>query len=116
MQFGSLSVTALRVMHGKLPILGYRIGDMAYLTDMTWLFDSSLPLLEGIRLLIVGALRHTPHLTHQTVEQAIAFSQSLGTIPTYFIHMSHHLGLHAVEEEKLPPGFHFAYDGLVLNV
>ena len=116
MQFGSLSVTALRVMHGKLPILGYRIGDVAYLTDMTWLFDSSLPLLEGIRLLIVGALRHTPHLTHQTVEQAIAFSQSLGTIPTYFIHMSHHLGLHAVEEEKLPPGFHFAYDGLVLNV
>ena len=116
MQFGSLSVTALRVMHGKLPILGYRIGDVAYLTDMTWLYDSSLPLLEGIRLLIVGALRHTPHLTHQTVEQAIAFSQSLGTIPTYFIHMSHHLGLHAVEEEKLPPGFHFAYDGLVLNV
>ena len=116
LQFGSLSVTALRVMHGKLPILGYRIGDVAYLTDMTALFESSLPLLKGIRLLIIGALRHKPHQTHQTVEQAIAFSRGLGIVPTYFIHMSHHLGLHAVEEERLPEGFHYAYDGLVLEV
>lgn len=115
LQFGTLTVTALRVMHGKLPILGYRIGDVAYLTDMTELFPSSLPLLQDIRMLIVGALRHTPHMTHQTVEQAVAFSRSLGNVPTYFIHMSHHLGLHAVEEEKLPEGFHFAYDGLVLE-
>jgi len=115
LQFGTITVTALRVMHGKLPILGYRIGDVAYLTDMTELFDSSLPLLEGIRLLIIGALRHTPHLTHQTVEHAIDFSRSLGTIPTYFIHMSHQVGLHAVEEKKLPGGFHYAYDGLVLE-
>ena len=113
--FGPFSVTALRVMHGKLPILGYRINDVAYLTDMTDLFDSSLPLLEGIRLLIIGALRHTPHLTHQTIEQAIAFSRSLGTIPTYFIHMCHQVGLYAVEEEKLPKGFHYAYDGLILE-
>lgn len=113
--FGSLEVTALRVMHGELPILGYRIGDVAYLTDMTGLFETSLPLIKDIKLLIIGALRHTPHKTHQTVERAIEFSQSLGSIPTYFIHMSHHLGLHAVEEAKLPQGFHFAYDGLVLE-
>ena len=116
LQFGSLEVTALRVMHGELPILGYRIGDVAYLTDMTELFETSLPLIKDIKLLIIGALRHTPHKTHQTVERAIEFSQSLGSIPTYFIHMSHHLGLHAVEEAKLPQGFHFAYDGLVLEV
>lgn len=116
LQFGSLSVTALRVMHGELPILGYRIGDVAYLTDMTGLLPTSLPLLEGIKLLIIGALRHTPHKTHQTVEHAIAFSRSLGPdIPTYLIHMSHQVGLHAVEEVKLPSGFHYAYDGLVLN-
>ena len=116
LQFGTIEVTALRVMHGKLPILGYRINDVAYLTDMTELFDSSLPLLKGIKLLIIGALRHTPHETHQTVEHAIAFSRTLGKVPTYFIHMSHHLGLHAIEEERLPEGFHYAYDGLVLNV
>lgn len=116
LQFGPLKVTALRVMHGELPILGYRIGDVAYLTDMTELFDSSLPLLRGIKLLIIGALRHTPHKTHQTVEHAIEFSRSLGNIPTYFIHMCHQVGLHAVEEQKLPPGFHYAYDGLVLEL
>ena len=116
LQFGPLRVTALRVMHGELPILGYRIGDVAYLTDMTELLPSSLPLLEGIKLLIIGALRHTPHKTHQTVEHAIAFSRSLGVVPTYFIHMSHQVGLHAVEEERLPEGFHYAYDGLVLEV
>lgn len=114
--FGPLEVTVLRVMHGELPILGYRIGDVAYLTDMTGLFRSSLSLLEGIRLLIVGALRHTPHKTHQTVEQAIGFSRSLGDIPTYFIHMSHQVGLHATEEKRLPQGFHYAYDGLVLEL
>ena len=115
MQFGELEVTAIRVMHGELPIMGYRIGDVAYLTDMTELFDSSLPLLKGIKLLIIGALRHTPHKTHQTVEHAIEFSRSLGNIPTYFIHMCHQVGLYEVEEQKLPEGFHYAYDGLVLE-
>lgn len=115
LQFGSLAVTAIRVKHGELPILGYRIGDVAYLTDMTELFPSSLPLLRGIKLLIIGALRHTPHKTHQTVEHAIQFSHSLGEIPTYLIHMSHQVGLYAIEEQKLPEGFHYAYDGLVLE-
>lgn len=116
LQFGSLEVTALRVMHGELPILGYRIGDVAYLTDMTELHESSLPLIKDIGLLIIGALRHTPHKTHQTVEHAMAFSRSIGNIPTYFTHMSHQAGLHATEEEKLPPGFHYAYDNLVIEV
>ncbi len=115
LQFGTLKVTVLRALHGNLPILGYRIGDVAYLTDMTELLPSSRPLLEGIKMLIVGALRHTPHKTHQTVEQAIAFSRSLGNIPTYFIHMCHQVGLHAVQEELLPEGFHYAYDGLELE-
>lgn len=115
LHFGSLEVTAIRVMHGELPILGYRIGDVAYLTDMTELFDSSFSLIKDIKLLIIGALRHTPHKTHQTVEHAIAFSKSLGSIPTYLIHMSHQVGLHAEEEAKLPEGFHYAYDGLVIE-
>ena len=66
-------------------------------------------------MLIVGALRHTPHKTHRTVEQAIAFSRSLGNVPTYLIHMCHQVGLHAVQEELLPEGFHYAYDGLELE-
>lgn len=116
LRIGTLPVTVLRVIHGKLPILGFRIGDIAYLTDMTDVPPTSRPLLEGIRLLIIGALRHTPHATHQTVKQAIAFSKTLGNIPTYFIHMSHQVGLHAEQEPLLPEGFHFAYDGLVLHL
>ena len=110
-------VTALRVMHGQLPILGYRVGDVGYITDMTTMPQESVPLLAGIRLLVVNALRHTPHNTHQTVEQAIAFRRSLpGDFPTYFTHMADQVGLHAVQEALLPNGFHFAYDGLALDI
>lgn len=117
LQIGTLRICALRVMHGKLPILGYRIGDIAYLTDITELYPSSLTLLKGIRMLVVGALRHKPHATHQTVEHAINMSQSLHFDgETYLTHMSHEVGLHAEEESRLPSGFHYAYDGLVLNV
>ncbi len=114
---GQVPVTAIRVMHGKLPILGYRVGDVAYITDMSVMPDESRPLLEGIRLLVVNALRHEPHNTHQTLDEAIAFRRSLsGDFPTYFIHMSDQMGLHAVQETLLPMGFHFAYDGLILEV
>ncbi len=110
-------VTALRVMHGQLPILGYRVGDVAYVTDMTTMPAESVRLLDGIRLLVVNALRHKPHPTHQTLEQAIAFRRSLpGDFPTYFIHMADQMGLHARQEALLPAGFHFAYDGLVLDI
>ncbi len=114
---GGLEVMPLRVMHGKLPILGFRIGPLGYITDMTTMDEEDFRLLQGIRLLVVNALRHEPHPTHQTVEQAIAFSRQLGEqLPTYLIHMSHHLGVHAEEDAKLPPNIHLAYDGLVLNV
>lgn len=114
---GPLDIVPLRVIHGKLPILGYRIGPLGYITDMTTMPDEDFALLQGIKILVVNALRHEPHPTHQTVEQAIAFSRRLGdNLPTYLIHMSHHLGLHAEEEALLPRGIHFAYDGLVLEM
>ena len=102
-------------MHGKLEILGYRIGDMAYITDMTSVDASELQYLSGVKLLVVNALRKTPHPTHQTVEQAVAFARAVGNQPTYFIHMSHEVGLHSVIEQALPENMHFAYDGLKLT-
>ena len=114
---GQVHVKALPVIHGRLPILGYRLNDMAYITDMTEMPPEGIEQLRGIRLLVVNALRHEPHPTHQTVRQAIAFSRSIAPdLPTYLIHMSHHLGLHATEDALLPPGFHFAFDGLVLEL
>lgn len=114
---GGLTVMPLAVMHGRLPILGYRIGPVGYVTDMTGMPQQSRELLRGIRLLVINGLRHEPHSTHQTVEEAIAFSRSLAPdLPTYIIHMSHHLGLHAEEDAMLPPGVRLAYDGMVLEV
>lgn len=114
---GNIPVTALQVIHGRLPILGFRIGDLGYITDMTDITPNSRDLLKGIKVLVVNGLRHEPHATHQTIEASIEFSRSLApSLPTYIIHMSHHLGLHAVEDSLLPENVHLAYDGLVLEL
>lgn len=107
-----IEVMPLRVMHGQLPILGFRIGNLAYITDMKSIDNGEYEYLKGVETLVVNALRHKEHRTHQTVEDAIAFSRRIGATSTYFIHMSHDVGLHATEESKLPEGFHYAYDGL----
>ena len=111
-----IEIMPIRVMHGALPILGFRIGKMAYITDMKTIDGSEYAYLEGIDTLIVNGLRHKEHRSHQSIEDAIAFSKRIGAKVTYLIHMSHDAGLHAIEEAKLPPTFHYAYDGLVIEV
>ena len=101
-------------MHGPLPILGYRIGNMAYITDMKTVPEEEYVHLAGVDCLIVNALRYQPHWTHQSVDEALAFAARVGAKETYFIHMSHHVGLHAEVERALPPHVHLAYDGLVI--
>lgn len=114
---GCLTVTAIGVVHGKLPILGYRIGEFAYITDMSKLPQESFGLLQGIRALVVNGLRHTPHATHQTIEEAIALSRQLHpALPTYLIHMSHHIRRHAEEEALLPDSIYLGYDGQEINI
>lgn len=109
-------IVPLRVMHGPLPILGYRINDVAYITDMKTMPEKELPLLEGLDCLIVNALRLESHWTHQNLDEALAFAVKVGAKETYFIHMNHHMGLHADVERKLPPHVHLAYDGQVIDV
>lgn len=114
---GDLNVTPIEVMHGKLPILGYRINDLAYITDMKSISEEEVPYLEGIDTLIVNALRFdSPHHSHQLVDDAIAFAQKIGARRTFFIHMSHHVGKHEEASKKLPPSFFFAYDGLKIDI
>lgn len=113
---GDVPVTALNVMHGQLPILGYRLGDMAFITDMKSMPDEELHLLDGIKLLVVNALRFKEHPTHQSIDEAVAFSRKLGSPETYLIHMCHDAGLHAVTDASLPEGIHLAYDGLMLEI
>lgn len=113
---GQVPVTPLQVMHGCLPILGYRIGNLGYITDMSTMPEEELSWLQELDVLIVNALRHEPHHSHQTLEEALAFAERVGARDTYIIHMCHHIGLHADIEAALPPHCHLAYDGLVVDV
>ena len=108
-------VLPIRVMHGDLPILGFRIGNLGYVTDMKTMPQESYDALKGLDVLIMNALHVYEHPTHQSIQQAIENSLRIGAKETYFIHMSHHAGLHAATEAHFPPHIHFAYDGLELE-
>lgn len=113
---GSTEVRPLLVMHGKLPILGYRIGQqLGYVTDMLTMPDASFDVLQGVDVLVVNALRPKPHPTHQSFSEALETAARIHAHETYFIHMSHHAGLHAEIERELPPHVHFAYDDLEIS-
>lgn len=115
-KIGAVEVLPLRVIHGRLPILGFRVGDLAYITDMSALPDGEIELLRGVKLLIVNALRPWWHPSHQTVEDAIALSEELGCPPTYLIHLTHDIRPHRIFEPNLPPHVHLGYDGLSIPV
>lgn len=110
-----VEIMPLRVMHGKLPILGFRIQNFVYITDMKTIPDEEFEYLKGVDYLIVNGLRHKEHPSHQTIEDAIAFSRKIGAKETWLIHMSHHIKPHAEEEKTLPEGIHLAYDGEVIE-
>ena len=109
---GDFEILPFEVMHGKLPILGYRIGPLAYITDMKTIDEAEMTYLEGVEVLVVNALRFTkPHHSHQLVDDAIAFAQRVGARRTLLIHMCHDIGLHEEVNQKLPAGIELAYDG-----
>ena len=109
---GDFEILPFEVMHGKLPILGYRIGPLAYITDMKTIDEAEMTYLEGVEVLVVNALRFTkPHHSHQLVDDAIAFAQRVRARRTLLIHMCHDIGLHEEVNQKLPAGIELAYDG-----
>jgi phosphoribosyl 1,2-cyclic phosphate phosphodiesterase len=103
------------VQHGQLEISGFRFGRAAYLTDVNSIPESSFALLEGLDHLVVSALRHNPHPSHATLEQAIGWARRIGARQTWFTHMAHELG-HEETNRSLPPGIELAYDGLTIPV
>ena len=111
-----VEVTPLQVMHGKLPILGYRIGNLGFVTDMTEAPKETIDKLKGVDTLVIGALRQRPHATHQTIDEAIGVARCVGARETYLIHMNHEAGLHAETDALLPEHVHLAYDGLVIEI
>ena len=106
-----IHVTPVPILHGRLSILGYRIGDLAYITDCSSIPESSLKLLRNLDTLVLGVIRHEPHPTHFTVSQGIEVVKQLQPKRTYFTHIAHQLE-HEETNRILPSGICLAYDGL----
>jgi phosphoribosyl 1,2-cyclic phosphate phosphodiesterase len=109
------TIVPVPLHHGSLPILGYRIGRMAYLTDVSRIPQESYPLLRNLDVLVLNALRDRPHPTHLTIEQAIEEAGKIGARRTLLTHLSHEAG-HTAVSGRLPPGVDVAYDGLSLEI
>lgn len=108
-------VTPLPVMHYRLPILGYRIGGLAYITDCKTMPSSTLGLIRGVDTLVINALRQEEHMSHMNLRQALDVITETAPRRAYLTHMSHDMGRQAETERLLPDGVYFAYDGLVVG-
>jgi len=111
-----LPVQPIEVMHYKLPVLGFRFGKFAYITDANFISEIELSKLVGVEVLVLNALRRTPHISHFTLEEATELALGIGAKQTYFTHMSHQIGLHDAVCEELPNGIDLAYDGLKIII
>ncbi|MGI6037292.1 MAG: MBL fold metallo-hydrolase [Limnochordia bacterium] len=109
-----LPIQPIQVLHGRIPILGYRFGDIAYITDCSHIPPSQLPLLENLDILILGALRREPHPTHFNLDQALEAIERIKPRRAWLTHTAHSLEYSQVESQ-LPPHVHLAYDGLTLT-
>ena len=109
------TVTPVPLEHGRLPILGFRIGGFAYLTDVSAIPATSYALLRGLDVLVLSALRHRPHPTHFHLARALEEAAQIGAARTVFTHIAHEIS-HAAVSATLPPGVELAYDGLRLDV
>ncbi len=113
---GDLDIMPFEVMHHDLPILGYRIGPLAYITDMKTISETEIPYIKGCTTLVVNALREKPHHSHQTLTEAVGFARRINARQTWLIHSSHDIGRHAEVNASLPQNIQLAYDGQVVEV
>ena len=112
----NVPVQPIRAMHANLPILGYRIKNMAYLTDVKTISRESIKQLTGLDVLVLNALRPQTHISHLSLSEAVELAKTIGARETYFTHMSHDMGLHDEVNKELPKGVQLAYDGLKLEI
>jgi phosphoribosyl 1,2-cyclic phosphate phosphodiesterase len=111
-----ITIQPLPVMHLKLPVMGFRIGNFSYITDANAIPDQTFDLLKGTQVLVLNALQREKHISHFNLAEALEVAQRVGAPKTYFTHISHKLGRHAVVETELPDGVSLAYDGLKIRL
>jgi len=109
-------IEPIRVLHSRLPILGFRFANIAYLTDVKSIPPESFGLLKQLDVLILNALRIKPHIAHLSLSEAIETAVKIGARQTFFTHFSHDLGKHKIVSLHLPSGMHLAYDQLTFSV
>lgn len=115
-QIGDITITPLPVMHLRLPVLGFRIGDFSYITDANFIPESTLERLQGTRTLVLNALQRESHISHFNLEEALEIARIVNAPVTYFTHISHKLGTHASVQTELPKSIFLAHDGLQLEL
>jgi len=112
----NIKITPIRVMHFELPVLGYRIGNLTYITDANFIDDKNIEKIKGTKILILNALRKEKHISHFCLDEAIEVAKKINADKTYFTHISHLMGLHATESKKLPKNMYFAFDKLQIKI
>ncbi len=112
---GGTEVVPIKGMHAKLPVLGFRIGGIAYLTDFNHIEPEEIDKIKGVDVLIVNALRREHHMSHFTLSEALHLRWLVQPKYTYLTHVSHQMGRFKQIEQELPENTHFAYDGLVVE-
>lgn len=111
-----LRILPIRVLHYKLEVFGFRIGDFTYITDANYIAPEEMDKVRGSKIVVLNALRLEKHISHFTLAEAIDVAKDLNCEQTYFTHISHQLGLHSEVSEDLPDNIFLAHDGLVLEV
>lgn len=110
------TILPIRAMHGNLPVLGFRLENFVYLTDVKSMEDTDLHNLKDVSVLVINALRLEPHPTHFNLEEALAFIEKVKPQQTYLTHISHHLGFHDEVQAQLPNNVYLAYDNLEISL
>ena len=111
-----IEILPIGVKHGGLDILGFRVGELGYITDASEVSERGIAALKGIKVLVINALREREHRSHMNLKSALDVIRSIDPERAYLTHMSHEIGLHAELVEKLPKGVSPAYDGLVVEI
>jgi phosphoribosyl 1,2-cyclic phosphate phosphodiesterase len=109
------TIQPIRIMHAKLPILGFRINNIAYLTDVKTIDEKAIEQLQNLDVLVLNALRINEHISHLSLNEALKIATKIAAKKTYFTHISHDLGLHDEINSILPTNIQLAYDGMIIN-
>lgn len=115
-QIGNTLITPLPVMHLKLPVLGFRIGNFSYITDANLIPDRTYELLKGTEVLVLNALQKESHISHFNLAEALVVANKIGAKQTYFTHISHKLGRHKEIQKELPESVALGHDGLTVTL